>query len=797
MKIIKLLLAGIFIISFSDQLLADVILKKGTDLTLSVAKNETEVVMTAVEIFARDYNAVFDGRLINTKNGRIIIGTLGNGSDAEKQIGQKAIQDLKLRSEGYVLQIINDKIVILGSDKRGTAYGILELSRRIGVSPWEWWADSKIKKQDTFVFKNGLNLFEYPSVKLRGIFINDEDWGMTPWSSLTHEPSKVKGQIGPKTHARIFELLLRLRANTFWPAMHEVSVAFYLTPGNKQMADKYGIIMGASHCEPMMRNANAEWKIEGTGDYDYVHNRENILKFWEGRVKQLKHSDNLYTLGIRGIHDGKMQGANTVEEQKQALKGVLKDQREMIRANLNDNLEKVPQVFIPYKEVLDVYNAGLKIPDDVTLMWCDDNYGYIRHFPDSLERARKGGNGVYYHISYWGRPHDYLWLSTNHPAQVYTQMKLAYDKGAKDIWMLNVGDIKPGEYLIELFLDMAWNINSVANSKEGLDAHLQSWLAREFGAKKSADLLSVMNEYYRLAYIRKPEFMGNTRTEEKDPKYKQIADLPWSEKEIRERIAAYQNIEKKVVQLSKSIADEKKDAWFELVEYPVRGAAEMNKKILYGQLARHGQAAWEQSDAAFNSIEILTKKYNSLAGGKWKNMMDAQPRKQAVFLKVPRTKSDKPLFSPSAPAASFNGNQYLKFSGQKPIAHGLGYQRGAISLSKNSSVEYEFNTSLADSIKLEVALAPNHPVDGNLIRFEILVNGKSVKVIDYHTVDRDEEWKNNVLTNHALRSVKVKMPKQTGSKSLNTVTIKALDEGIVLDQIKIFNMVNHSISFIE
>jgi len=786
MNINRILLAAIFIISFSDRSLADVILKKGADLTLSMPKNEAEVVVTAAELFGRDYKAVFDGRLINTSNGQIIIGTLGNDSDAEKQVGQKLIEDLKLRPEGYVLMVKNDHIVILGSDKRGTAYGILELSRRIGVSPWEWWADSNIKKQDTYIFKDGLNLFEYPSVKLRGIFINDEDWGMNPWSYITNEPSKAKGQIGPKTHARIFELLLRLRANTFWPAMHEVSVAFYLTPGNKEMADKYGIILGASHCEPMMRNANAEWKIDGTGEYDYVHNRENVLKFWEERVKQLKQSDNLYTLGIRGVHDGKMQGANTVQEQKEAIKGVLKDQREMIKKILNDDVEKVPQVFIPYKEVLDVYNTGLEVPDDVTLMWCDDNYGYIRHFPDSVERARKGGNGVYYHISYWGRPHDYLWLSTNHPAQVYTQMKLAYDKGAKDIWILNVGDIKPGEYLTELFLDMAWNIGSVTDNKDGLDGHLQSWLAREFGEKNSAELLTVMNEYFRLAYIRKPEFMGNTRTEEKDPKYKEIADLPWSEKEIRERIAAYEKIEKKVVSLSKRISTEKKDAWFQLVEYPVRGAAEMNKKILYGQLARHGQAGWEQSDAAFDSIELLTKKYNSLAGGKWKNMMDAQPRKQAVFQKVPRTKFDNPLLTLPEPIAIINGNQYLKFSGQKPISHGLGYERGAISLLKNSTVEYQFRNSAADSLKLEVALAPNHPVDGKLIRFEILLNGKSVKVIDYHTVDRDEEWKNNVLTNHALRTIHVKLPKVSTAQTKNTVTIKAVDEGVILDQIKVW-----------
>ncbi|MFW0718453.1 glycosyl hydrolase 115 family protein [Pedobacter sp. N23S346] len=773
----------VFALALPYPVFADFIFKKDTDLNITISANEAAVVNTALDIFSRDYNAVFAGKVNISSNAQILIGTLGNGSEAEKGIDLKSIQELKLHQEGYVIQVKNDKVYILGSDKRGTAYGILELSRRIGVSPWEWWADVAIVQQNTIVLKNGFNLFEHPSVAHRGIFINDEDWGLTPWSYLTNEPSKIKGQIGPKTNARIFELLLRLRANTYWPAMHEVSVAFYQTPGNKEMADQYGIVMGASHCEPMMRNANTEWKIDGKGNYDFVNNRENVLNFWQDRVTQLKNSDNLYTLGIRGVHDGKMQGANTLQEQKDALVDVLKDQREMITNTLNSNPEKVPQVFVPYKEVLDVYNMGLKIPEDVTLLWCDDNYGYIRHFPNEAERQRKGGNGVYYHISYWGRPHDYLWLATNHPAQIYTQMKLAYDKGAKDIWVLNVGDIKPAEYLTELFLDMAWDINKIKDSKEGLDQHLQNWLSREFGAKNAPELRSIMNEYYRLAYIRKPEFMANTRTEEKDPKFKAVADLPWSEQEIKARIAEYDYLEKKIIELSKQIAPEKQDAWFQLVEYPVSGAAEMNKKHLYGQLARHGLAEWAQSDDAFDAIQELTKRYNSLGNGKWKNMMNAQPRDLAVFQKVPHTKIETPLPEFKKPFGVVNGTDYSSFKSSKPLAHGLGYQSGAINIKKGDIVAYTFKNLKANEINIEVALAPNHPVDGKLIRYEIYLDGKLLQVVDYHTVDRNEEWKENVLSNQAIRMTKAKLLNQN---TTHVISIKALDEGVILDQIKVW-----------
>lgn len=778
-KYVTTLIVGMCI---SGSLFADVTFSNKLALKVAMKKNEAEVVHTAFDIFRKDYQKVFGQEVRYEKDAQVVIGTIGCGSLAEKELGKtEAGKQLRTWKEGYVMQVKGDKLYILGSDKRGTAYGILELSRMIGVSPWEWWADSPVEKKSCLAFTDGFCKKGHPSVAHRGIFLNDEDWGLTPWSWQNYEPSDIKGTIGPKTHERIFELLLRLRANTFWPAMHACSVPFYFTPGNKEMADKYGIFIGTSHCEPMMRNANAEWKIVGTGEYDYVHNRENVLRFFEDRVKELAASDNIYTLGMRGVHDSKMQGANTLSEQKEALERIINDQREMLSRYINKPVEEVSQVFIPYKEVLDVYRLGLKVPEDVTLLWCDDNYGYIRHFPDSMERIRKGGNGVYYHVSYWGRPHDYLWLATTHPAQLYTQMKTAYDKGMRDMWILNVGDIKPAEYLTELFLDMAWSIHEIEQNEQGLEKHLFTWLSREFGEKCAEKLIPVMNEYYRLAYIRKPEFMGNTRTEEKDFEFKIVKDLPWSEDEIKQRIIDYEKLEVEVRSLSTQIEEAKVESWFQLVEYPVCAAAEMNKKHLYGQLARHGLVDWKKSDDAYNTIVALTSKYNSLCNGKWKGIMDFRPRKLAVFEKVPHVRLEAPLPMLQLPFCTFNGKEYTRFYGERPITYGMGYQRGAIHLSQGSAVSYDFTIETSDSVRIEIALVPNHPINGKTLRFATLLDSDVPRVIDYHTEGRSEEWKLNTLRNQAIKDISIYV-----GKGKHTLTIKAIDEGVSVDMVKLY-----------
>lgn len=753
-------------------------LRSDQPIKLACDNVEEKVVQTALKLFIRDYQSVFSASAaVDARQGNIIVATVGK-SPLLKAVSAD-VSALAGKKQAFLLQVLPDgKLLVAGSDPHGTAYGIMELSRLIGVSPWEWWADVTPEKKTSFVLSAEYQTLQSPSVEYRGIFINDEDWGLMPWSSQTYEPSDIKGHIGPKTNARIFELLLRLRANTYWPAMHECTLPFFLTEGNRKVAEEYGIFIGSSHCEPMVCSAAGEWRRRGQGDYDYVNNSASVYKFWEDRVKEVAQQGNIYTLGMRGVHDGQMQGAKTVAEQKAVLERVLKDQRGLLQKYVNKDVTAIPQAFIPYKEVLDIYNAGLQVPDDVTLIWCDDNYGYIRHFPTVEERARKGGNGIYYHVSYWGRPHDYLWLGTFSPYLLYQQMKLAYDRGIQKMWVLNVGDIKPAEYQIELFLDMAWNIDEV--NEIGVTAHLKSWLEREFGSNCAEELLPAMEAHYQLSYIRKPEFMGNTREEERDPKYKVIKDLPWSEQTISERLRSYAVLSDVVERMESNIPADRQDAYFQLVKYPVQAAAQMNRKILTAQLARHSKADWKQSDAAFDSIASLTQQYNSLQNGKWNRMMDFQPRKLPVFKRVEHTSATEPMVTDRKILCKWNA---MECTYGKPVpCEGLGYERKAASIRKGSSLTFAFDDYGKDSVEVEIRLLPSHPLDEKQLRFAISVDEVVPQTVSYETKGRSEEWKENVLHNQAIRKVTLPINKQASHK----LVITALDEGVVLDQVILY-----------
>ena len=756
----------------------DFVLQSGIPVPIACNSSEEQVVHTALELLRRDLQTVLSATAkVETNTGTILIGTAGRSELIDQSGVDTSV--LKGKKQAFLLTVSPEgKLIVAGSDGHGTAYGILEISRLLGVSPWEWWADVTPEKKKLFKLSSKFRSVQSPSVEYRGIFINDEDWGLMPWSNKTYEPSDVNGEIGPRTNERIFELLLRLRANTYWPAMHECTLPFFLTKGNREVAKKYGIFMGASHCEPMACSAAGEWRRRGNGAYDYVNNSAAVYKFWEDRVKEVADQEVLYTLGMRGVHDGKMQGAKTVEEQKAVLDRVLADQRGLIEKYVNKDVTQVPQVFIPYKEVLDIYNAGLQVPDDVTLMWCDDNYGYIRHFPTAEERARKGGNGIYYHVSYWGRPHDHLWLSTMSPSLIYQQMKQAYDQGIQKIWILNVGDIKPAEYQIELFMDMAWNLEAVA--QEGVTAHLKHWLERELGTSPAKELLPVMQEYYRLAHIRKPEFMGNTREEEKDPAYRIVKDLPWSEEFINERLSSYDRLSETVEKVTFRIPADRQSAYFELVKYPVQAAAQMNRKLLFAQLARHGKADWEKSDAAYDSIAALTQHYNSLENGKWNRMMDFKPRKLPVFNRVERKEATTPMIQERSAIYQWNGMDASKgnFIGHE----GLGYAGRAAGILMGKALTFSFSDWKADVVEVEVRLLPNHPVHRTQLRFSVSIDGAEPKVISYETKGRSEEWKENVLRNQAIRKIVLPV---SGKKS-HQLEIKALDEGVVLDQVMLY-----------
>jgi hypothetical protein len=532
---------------------------------------------------------------------------------------------------------IDQALVIAGSDPRGTAYGVFSLSEQIGVNPWYWWADVTPAHKSVI----SLNILESvsapPSVKYRGIFINDEDWGLQPWAARTFEPET--GDIGPKTYAKVFELLLRLKANLIWPAMHPSTKAFYSYPGNKKVAADYEIVVGSSHAEPMLRNNVGEWDEKTMGHFNYITNKQKVYNYWESRVKESSANEAIYTMGMRGVHDSGMEGVKGPKEAVPLLEQIIADQRGMFQKYINPDATKVPQVFTAYKEVLDVYDNGLKIPEDITLVWPDDNYGYIQRLSNPAERSRKGGAGVYYHASYWGRPHDYLWLSTTHPALIREEMTKAYELDARNVWVLNVGDIKPSEYNIQLFMDMAYRVEPFRNSSYS-KTHLKNWISHIFGNTNAAGIASTMWQYYNLAFERKPEFMGWSQTEPTTPVNTTAYNHYNYGDQAQQRIYKYAALENSAKLFKTQIPASQQNAFYELIYYPVVGSSLMNKKFLYrdkallyakeGRLSANNYAVL--SNNAYKEIVSETRYYNTkLANGKWANIMSMKPRDLPVY----------------------------------------------------------------------------------------------------------------------------------------------------------------------
>ena len=740
-----------------------------------VGDNEPQVVQSALQLFAEDAKAVLEANLQQTDatSAQLVIATLSHDSQ----------DSLAEHSQGFRVEEKDGQLCVTGADPQGTAYGIMELSRLLGVSPWTWWADSQPTPLKRWTIPSGYRNEQSPAVEYRGIFINDEDSGFCPWSWKTNDPSDVKGRIGPKSHERVFQLMLRLRANVFWPAMHTCSVPFYLTAGNRGMADRYGIIIGTSHCEPMLRNTNGEWRKCGTGDYNFVTNRDNVLRFWEERVRETAHSGGFYTLGMRGIHDTGMLGVSEtdLDEQRDALQQVIDAQRAMLTRHVNADVSRVPQVFIPYKEVLPVYKAGLQLSDDVTLMWCDDNYGYIRHLPTKEEGARSGGNGVYYHFSYWGRPQSHTWLPSTSPALAQVELERAYRHGIRKIWIFNVGDIKPNEFLTEYGLEMAWNKEVLMDADCG--HFMEQWLCREFGEKLGKRLLPVMQTYYDLSYRRRAEMLGHTRIEETDPSYKQVSDLPWTDEEVQTFLDRCLWMEHEVLRIKESDAVQNNvDAYFELVEYPCLSYAAMARKMLTSQLARHGQASWQEAKQGHRDIFRLTDEYHAMLNGKWNNMMGFW-KGHSMFKAVDTTRTSPAVPAPTVWKRTLTAKDG-KFGNPSYVVPGLGYSGQTLSIAKDDAFKVTLPAT-ADSLQLTFAFVPGHPVDADRLEVRVEVEGEESVLLQYQTEGRSEEWKQNIERNQALRTVTL-----APSPKKRLMIITATTEAVLLDEILMTT--NHS-----
>ena len=766
--------------------------------------------------------AIQDELPVGTAPAMIIIGTLGHGgwADLLSRQGKLHTASITNKWESFTISIINNPfpripqaLVIAGSDARGTAFGVFELCRMIGVSPFTWWADVHPAPHKEIYISPGQLLQGPPSVKYRGIFLNDEDWGLQPWAA--HKMDTDVKDIGPHTYTRIFELLLRLKANYIWPAMHPCTKAFYYYPDNPRLANDYGIVVGSSHCEPMLRNNVFEWAENYTheygsapGEWRYDHNKTQIYNYWKDRVQQSSHYESVYTVGMRGIHDGSMPGPSAMPEKVKLMQEIIGDQRRLLGNGTGKSPQEVPQIFCPYKEVLNVYRNGLSLPDDVTIVWADDNHGYIRQLSNEQEQKRSGRSGVYYHLSYWGAPQDYLWLSSISPSLISYEMSKAYAYGADRVWIFNVGDIKPAEMEIEFAMDLAWNVQRCPPA--AASDWIRKWAARTFGEPYANDITHIKEIYYRLAQTGKPEHLNS---------------IHFTGEEANSRLVLYQEIAADAEALYSRLPERLRNAYFELILYPVEGARYMNEKILYAQKSRWmGPAGMQEalnyahkSQTAFKAIQQLTDRYNdSIAGGRWQGIMSWHPRNQAVFNMSPvatqamidsanavgPSPTDSTTFIVPLPKIS---SIPAKYYGQKKdipgssvcLIPGLGAGGNGVtifpfaatansdtidtSLTNKPWLEYELNLS-AGPLTLLVKCLPTESVTAKgLLRYAVSVNGDKPQIVNIHTESESRAWKENVLRGFALG----KSVHKVAATGAATISIYFLDPGLVINELQI------------
>ena len=538
----------------------------------------------------------------------VLIGTLGHSPTIDRLVAAHKLDVNGIRGHWEMsittivdrpLPGVRRALVIAGADKRGTIYGIYDLSEQIGVSPWAWWADVPVAHKDALYVTAGTYVQPEPAVKYRGIFFNDEAPALTNW---VHEKY---GNFNSQFYTRVFDLLLRLKANFLWPAMWNNAFAAD-DPLNPQLADEYGIVMSTSHEEPMMR-AEKEWHAATDGPWDYSTNAQHIDGFWRAGLIRNKNYEQIITLGMRGPNDTPMANGSDLEK-------VVADERKIIGETINPDVAKVPQVWCLYKEVQGYYEKGMRVPDDVTLLWSDDNWGNIRRLPTPDERKRSGGAGVYYHFDYHGGPRSYQWVDSTYIPQVSEQMHLALDYGADRIWVVNVGDGKPLEFPIEFFLAMARTPKRWRN--DNTQEFTEMWAAREFGPEHAKEIARVMEEYTRYNARRKPEL---------------IDTASFSNPIEADRILAeYKDTVARAKAINDQLAPQYRDAFFELVLYPAEASEnvlEMNilaaKNKAYaaqGRVSTNDLAAQVRADFAKDAD--LTEQYHALLNGKWDHMMD-------------------------------------------------------------------------------------------------------------------------------------------------------------------------------
>ena len=579
--------------------------------TIGYSDQEPKAVQIAIDNLQQDIASVMGFTPIKSNTPTILIGTVGSNKQIDQWVKQKVLKDLKGKREKYIITTIDGQLVIAGSDRRGTVYGIYELSQQMGVSPWYWWMDVPVTKRDYVGILPGQYTDGEPAVEFRGLFLNDEAPCLTSW---------VKNTFGTnygdhRFYAKVFELILRLKGNMLWPAMW--GWAFYADdPENSKTADEMGVIMGTSHHEPMARNHQEYARKRGEwGPWNYQKNQQKLDQFFREGIERMKGTEDMVTIGMRGDGDEAM----SAEADTKLLQTIVENQRKIIKDVTKKPANKTTQVWALYKEVLDYYDAGMRVPDDVIMLLCDDNWGNVRRVPNAQERKHPGGWGLYYHVDYVGAPRNTKWLNVTQTQQMFEQLSLAYDHGIQRMWILNVGDLKPMEYPIQLFMDMAWNPKEFTqqNVTEHTVRFFRNVLGGETAERTIAEVAGVYNRNCQYMARVTPEMLDARTYNVVTGEWKQVAD-------------DYARLEREALRLLPEIPAAAVDAYRQSVLFPVQAMANLYDMYYAQAMNQHLASAglpdancWAQRvKDCFRRDSLLCHDYNKvMAGGKWDGMM--------------------------------------------------------------------------------------------------------------------------------------------------------------------------------
>ena len=758
------------------------------------------------------------------KEGAVVIGVLGHSPviDALARSGKISVADIAGQWEAF-RQIVVEKpfpnvphlLVIVGADRRGAVFGTYDLSQKIGVSPWYWFADVPVRRQAQLFVTAGSRR-DQPFVKYRGFFINDEDPAFNSWAR------RQFGGINSALYAHIFELTLRLKGNLLWPAMWRPKAFFEDDPRNMMLADEMGVVIGTTHHEPMMR-AHDEWHrhtdqgVTG-GAWDYTTNAENLRTFWRGGIDRLMSKgggqayESLVTVGMRGDGDEPMGGTNAIA----LMQKVVADQRKILTEVTGKPADQTPQVWALYKEVQDYYDRGMKVPDDVTLLFSDDNWGQIRRLPSVAGPPRRGGSGVYYHFDYVGGPRNYKWLNTNDIGKVWQQMDLAYARGARALWMVNVGDIKPMEFPLSFWMDMAWNPQAM--TLDALKAYPQAWARATFGDALAAPIAELITTYGHLAARRKPELL-DADSFALGPAHGDALDGG----EFGRVVAQWQQLESTALAVKQRLPKEYDDAWFELVEHPIRAfsnlynlyyAVAWNRRLAAANDPRANAFA-DQAEAAFRRDQQITAAYHALAGGKWAGMMsqihigytswnDPEAQKMPQVRRIAGSVAVKPVVSSPANGVgepqpiTLDASRFARAQNGKGLAWKLipgldavttfPQGRGPTTPADNVRLEYDVSLSTSGDATLLLFLVPTLNTDGgDGIRIGVSIDDAPMQTLTSRLVPtsggsaspEQADWIRAVSNNvHVLRTT---LPNVKAGK--HSIRIWRLDDNAVLQKL--------------